>query len=384
MNFIEKSIFDETKTNQKLMNTSKIVISLILIVLFWFLFFLNGNMVSKVIAYFLVCYVIIYTVLRFLFERFFSYYKYISTSIDILWILFLVYGITTYSEWIVVSLYFIPFLLTIIVISGLLFQIFYTFSVGLFSIFISIYLLSFDGLLDKYSIIPIFFISIIYLVSLYSSSNLKRIIQKISNLKQLERYTDTGLLQAIESNPDTLNQGWIEKELVIMFLDIRGFSKISENMEASEIFGVLNKYLGSFATLVEENSWTFDKYIGDCIMCHFDGESKVQNSYTTALKILEKLHQLQKNSGYKISIWIGIHIGNVYAGSLGNENRMDHTIIGDNVNIASRLESLTREIWSDIVVSKDYFDAIDFETDFEFAGNYHLKGKDHTIDVYKM
>jgi len=87
-----------------------------------------------------------------------------------------------------------------------------------------------------------------------------------------------------------------------MFLDIRGFSKISENMEASEIFGVLNKYLGSFATLIEENSGTFDKYIGDCIMCHFDGESKVQNSYTTALKILEKLHQLQKNSGYQISI----------------------------------------------------------------------------------
>lgn len=341
-------------------------------------------MVSKVIAYFLVCYVIVYTVLRFLFERFFSYYKYISTSIDILWILFLVYGITTYSEGIVVSLYFIPFLLTIVVISGLLFQIFYTFSVGLFSIFVSVYLLYFDGLLDKYSIIPLFFIAIIYLASLYSSSNLKRIIQKISNLKQLERYTDTGLLQAIESNPDTLNQGWIEKELVIMFLDIRGFSKISENMEAGEIFKVLNMYLGSFATLVEENSGTFDKYIGDCIMCHFDGEKKVLHSYTTAIQIIEKLHQLQKNSGYKISIWIGIHRGNVYAGSLGNENRMDHTIIGDNVNITSRLESLTREIWSDIVASKDYYDALDFPTEFEFAWNYHLKGKDHTIDVYKL
>jgi len=101
-------------------------------------------------------------------------------------------------------------------------------------------------------------------------------------------------------------------------------------------------------------------------MCYFDGEMKIQNSYNTAIQILEKLGKLNQDSEHMVGIGIGIHIGNVFAGSLGNDNRMDHTIIGDNVNIASRLESLTRDISANIVVSKAYYDAISFENHFQF------------------
>lgn len=119
-------------------------------------------------------------------------------------------------------------------------------------------------------------------------------------------------------------------------------------------------------------------------MWYFGWDEKIKHSYSATMRILEKLKELNINSEEKIKIWIWLHIGNVFAWWLWHENRMDYTIIGDNVNITSRLESLTKEIKVNVAVSKDYFDRIDFENQFQFSWTYSLKWKDHEVEVYVM
>lgn len=384
MNIVEELVFNETKKNQKNINLLKIIISWILFIIFIFLYLKFFSISDLYKIYFLSWYLVLLSIMRILFNKIYTFYKYINTFIDIIWIIILIQISLTSTEWLIYSLYFIPLLLSIIVISGLWFQKFYTWVFWFFSIWAIAYILNFDWLLDTYSILILFLVTSIYISCIYNIYNIKKIIKKISHLKQLEKFTDSDLLKEIENNPEILNQSGKEKELVIFFLDIRWFSKLSEKHNAWEIFKILNIYLWSFSKIIEKNNGIVDKYIWDCIMWYFDGDKKFIHSYNSAISIIEKLDELNSNTENKIWIWIWMHYWSVFTWWIWHENRMDYTIIGDNVNTASRLESLTREIDANIAVSKNYYDNIHFENNFIFSWNYTLKWKNNTIDVYKI
>lgn len=384
MNIIENTIFWETKNNQNKLNKIKIIISIILLIFFSLFSFFTFSITIYYFIIFLFFYIFILFLWRIVFNNYFSYYKYINTTIDIIWVSLLVLIMIKYTENIVISVYFIPFLMLILSISSLWFQKFYTIVFWLYSLFLSIYLLYIDNLLDGYSIIIIFLFILNYINAIYNSSNLKQIIYKISHLQELEKFTNSNLLQKIKNNPDILDQNWEKKELVIFFLDIRWFSIISENFTSNQIFKILNLYLWSFSNIIEKNNGTVDKYIWDCIMWYFEWDNKILNSYNSSMEILKELSVLNINNWFKIKIGIGMHFWEVFSWSIWNKNRMDYTIIWDNVNITSRLESLNKELFSNIVVSKSYFDNIDFQTNFKFQWNQKLKWKNNSIDVYTL
>lgn len=384
MNIVQKSIFNDTKLNQKKINKFKIIISSILLFLFFVYYITSWFIWLYYISIFLILYILVALIMRYYYDSIYNYYKYLNTALDIIWVLILVKIITDYSFGLYISMYFIPFLLTIIVISWLSFQLFYTAVFWLFSIIVSTYLLYFDRLLDIYALFILFFIITIYLSSIYSVINLRRVVKNVSNLKQLEKFTDSILLKEIENNPLILNQEWKQKELVIMFLDIKWFSKLSEKIEADKIFSILNRYLWNFSKIIEDTGGNVDKYIWDCVMSYFSWEDMAKNAYKASEKILKILKDLNKDSKVKIWIWIWLHFWIVYAGWLWNENRMDYTIIWDNVNIASRLELMTRKLNTNVAASKDYFMKLDFKNNLKFSWNHFLKWKDNSIDIYTM
>lgn len=152
-----------------------------------------------------------------------------------------------------------------------------------------------------------------------------------------------------------------EDDVAILFCDIRGFTGLSEQMKPQELMKFLNSYFLRMNDPIHQNGGFIDKFIGDAIMALFDhpdgkAADKADDSLSAALDLhraLAMYNQHRANSGYSaIEIGIGIHYGAVIIGTVGSDDRMDTTVIGDSVNIASRLEALTSKYAADIVVSE--------------------------------
>jgi adenylate cyclase len=151
-----------------------------------------------------------------------------------------------------------------------------------------------------------------------------------------------------------------EDELAILFSDIRGFTSLSEQMSPQELMNFLNSYFLRMNEPIHKNKGFIDKFIGDAVMALFDrptgtNTDKAQDAIREALDLryaINLYNQHRANSGYPpINIGIGIHFGPVIIGTVGSDDRMDTTVIGDSVNIAFRLEALAPKYNTDIVIS---------------------------------
>ena len=156
-----------------------------------------------------------------------------------------------------------------------------------------------------------------------------------------------------------------ERELTIMFTDIRGFSTIAENMEASEIAELLNTHFDMLAEPIEAEGGTVDKYIGDAIMAFWGAPEDMPDHAVRALPAADEIQQrIRADNGQRrdagetpLALRIGIHTGPVVVGNIGSRNRINYTIVGDAVNIASRIDSIAKEMAADedciVLVSSD-------------------------------
>lgn len=165
-----------------------------------------------------------------------------------------------------------------------------------------------------------------------------------------------------------------EKELTIFFSDIRGFTNISEEFDSPQkLIEVLNKYFEPMSEIIIQNHGTIDKFIGDAIMAYWNAPCDVENhadkAVQSALGQLEKLEglntELKKDFNLSIQIGIGIHTGIAVVGEMGSLGRSDYTIIGDNVNLTSRIESLSKYFAVELLISES--------TKISLKDNYHLK-----------
>lgn len=147
----------------------------------------------------------------------------------------------------------------------------------------------------------------------------------------------------------------ILKEMSVLFLDIREFTKLSERMTPEENFNFLNSYYATVNPVIEKNCGFVDKYIGDAVMALF--ANKTDDALLTACELIRQLEEYnnrRKTEFQKpISIGIGIHFGPLMLGTLGNEERMEGTVISESVNLASRLESITKIFSVNIIASHD-------------------------------
>jgi adenylate cyclase len=184
-------------------------------------------------------------------------------------------------------------------------------------------------------------------------------------------------------------------EVTILFCDLRDFTALSEKRSAHEIVDLLNEYFTDMVDCVMSEGGVVDKYIGDNIMAVFGAPvgrtDDAAHAVRAALKMRAALVGLNARFDARglppLRFGIGLHTGEVVAGNIGSAKRMEYTVIGDAVNLASRLESKTKELGTDILISDaTHAAAVSSAADFtsEPAGSIHVKGREQPVTIFKL
>jgi len=184
-------------------------------------------------------------------------------------------------------------------------------------------------------------------------------------------------------------------EITVLFSDIRAFTTMTETMAPQEILNFLNAYLQRMNEPIIQHNGFVDKFIGDAIMALFDhpegsNKQEAQDAVNAAIAMQEELklynHHRRRNNYAPIRMGIGIHSGPVIFGTVGSENRMDSTVLGDSVNLASRLEGLTKYYHSNIIVSAKIFTLLDQDADYLWRelDFVNVKGKGLPVSIYEI
>ena len=180
----------------------------------------------------------------------------------------------------------------------------------------------------------------------------------------------------------------VQKRMAVLFADIRSFTTLSESMSPKDNFEFINAYLGRVSPVIRKYHGFIDKYIGDAIMALFP--EKADDAVQAAIEIhrqLVKFNQEREQLGLSpIKIGIGLHIGTLMLGTIGEEKRMEGTVISDAVNLASRLEGLTKMYGASILVSEAILNELTHrhQYHYRFLGKVRVKGKKTPVDVYEI
>ena len=217
--------------------------------------------------------------------------------------------------------------------------------------------------------------------------------------KQFEHYLAPEMVKRLQKNPELLKLGGERREMSFLFMDIVGFTPISEHYKNKDdpegLVEVINDYLNRMTKIVLKNGGTVDKYMGDCIMAFWnaplDCDNHAEMAVRTAIECgveTEALKQSFKEKGLpEINIGSGINTGTCIVGNMGSDTRFDYSVIGDAVNLAARLEAQTRNYKKEdgSIVNTLYSsytkDQIDIES--EEVDKIKVKGKDELITIYK-
>ena len=229
----------------------------------------------------------------------------------------------------------------------------------------------------------------------YSKENKLRLQIK----KQFEHYLSPDMVKKLQKNPSLLKLGGERKELTFMFSDIRGFTPISESMKDNpeELTRYVNKFLTAMTTIILKNGGTIDKYMGDCIMAFWNAPINCKNhkelAVKSAIEMKTKLDQMNKNAEFDppLKIGIGLNTGDCLVGNMGSEQRFDYSVIGDAVNLASRLEGVSKYYDTTIIINENTADGIDYiplirPKGFKFykVDNTFVKGKKEKVSIFSV
>jgi len=217
---------------------------------------------------------------------------------------------------------------------------------------------------------------------------------KLQIKKQFEHYLEPKMVKKLQQNPDLLKLGGETKELTFLFSDIRGFTPLSEKYQSNpaDLTKVINKFLTPMTNIIMKNGGTIDKYMGDCIMAFWNAPIDTPNhkelAIKSALEMIDKLKELNNNDGFgdsnKINIGIGINTGKCIVGNMGSEQRFDYSVIGDSVNLASRLEGVSKNYDATLVVGEDTYRDISTSFNFKLLDRVQVKGKSNKVSIYTI
>jgi adenylate cyclase len=203
-------------------------------------------------------------------------------------------------------------------------------------------------------------------------------------------YLAPSVISQIMDNPDALSLEGQEKDITIQFSDVRSFTSLSEKLTPTQVTDLLHDYLTPMTRIITEHEGTLDKFIGDAVMAFWNAPLDIENheekSLRAALVQQDKLEELNKEFlekfGFTIAVGIGIHSGPVRVGNMGSADLFDYTLIGDNVNLASRLEGLTKFYGQKLVVSQVIADACKDKFYFRILDSVRVKGKVEPVTIY--
>ena len=207
-----------------------------------------------------------------------------------------------------------------------------------------------------------------------------------------EKYVSPDLVDSIISDPKKLNLGGERKELSVLFSDVRGFTNISEKMTASELAQFMNDYLTPMTEIVIEERGTIDKYMGDAIMAIYGApvpyEEHAIMAVRTGLRMLEKLDILrvewEANGLPPIDIGVGVNTGDMSVGNMGSTRIFSYTVMGDSVNLGSRLEGLTKEYGVRFIVSASTKKHLKDGFILRELDRVRVKGKDEPVVIFEV
>ena len=182
------------------------------------------------------------------------------------------------------------------------------------------------------------------------------------------------------------------KEITIFFSDIRGFTQVSEQLKAKELIEYLNAYMEPMSSIIIKNQGTIDKFIGDAIMAYWNAPLDVENHADMAVKAsleqLEALNELnrkfEKDKLPTIDIGIGLNSGEVIVGEMGSSLRSDYTVIGDAINLGSRVESLCKYYGSKLNITNFTKDKLKEKYIFRFLDFVRVKGKTQPVEIWQV
>ncbi len=290
-------------------------------------------------------------------------------NIFILWIILILTSFSLlflkYSKPVIISVLFSILILTIVIVDFFLF-VKMNLIIRLTPIILVLVITYITGITD----------------SIFVSQRERRYIKNA-----FQRYVPGVILDELVKNPKEIVLGGEEKVLTVMFTDIEGFTSFSEGKEPKYVVNLINQYLSSMTKIVFKHKGTVDKYEGDAIMAvfgapHYFEEHPVEAVYS-ALEMKEEVQKMWNEGFPKLKTRFGINTGKMIVGNLGTEERMDYTVIGDSVNLASRLEGANKFYGTTILISGSTAEYVKDKIPLREIDKIRVKGKVEPVTIYE-
>lgn len=205
-------------------------------------------------------------------------------------------------------------------------------------------------------------------------------------------YVNKTVVKQIEKDPTLLKLGGDKRKITVFFSDIAGFTSVSEKLEPEKLVKFLNEYLGEMTEIILNHNGTLDKYEGDAIMAFWNAPladahhelSACQAALENQQRLAELRKKWAKNDMPELHVRIGLHSGEAVVGNMGSEDRFDYTAMGDNVNLASRLEGINKQYGTYIILSESTYAAVKEEMVCRELDLIRVKGRQEPVRIYEL
>jgi adenylate cyclase len=234
------------------------------------------------------------------------------------------------------------------------------------------------------------------MITIYLGITIYRYVTEEREKKKIrgafQYYLTASVVNEILKDPSKLKLGGDKKNLSVMFTDIRGFTSIAEKLTPEELVHLLNEYLTAMTDVVFKYDGLLDKYIGDAIMAVFgaplDQPDHALRACRTGIEMISELRRLREKWAAEgrpdVNIGVGINSGDMVVGNMGSQMRFDYTVIGDNVNLASRLEGINKEYGTNIIISEYTYEVVKNELFCRELDAVRVKGKKLPVRIFEL
>ena len=248
----------------------------------------------------------------------------------------------------------------------------------------------------KFSLVIGIVLPVIAVFLSYVSNNIYQYVltqkEKQMIMGAFERYVPQKVVKELLDHPEKLTLGGEERLMTVMFSDIADFTAISETMSPRELVHLINEYLTEMTEVILDHDGIIDKYIGDAIMAEFGApvhyEGHALNACLAALHMQSKLTELSKKLEKEkrpvIRSRVGINTGNMVVGNMGSNKVFNYTVMGDEVNLASRLEGANKIFGTYIMISENTYNAVKDSLDARPLDMIRVKGKEKPVNVFEL
>jgi len=237
---------------------------------------------------------------------------------------------------------------------------------------------------------------LVFMIFTAIATYLYRVIKASMDRKAIEglfgKFVSPQVLDKLLADPKSIVKGNQRKIMTVLFSDIRNFTTLSESIPANDLIPQINEYFTEVVEIILKNDGTLDKFMGDAVMAFWNDPLPVEDhpykAVKTAIEMLMKVdelnHKWKQEGKITLNIGVGINSGEMLVGYMGSRQIVDYTVVGDNVNLASRLESLNKEYKSSIIISElTYLECKD-KIQAEYLDEVKVKGKNIAVKIYKV